>query len=240
MAGFDGPPRAFISPKDAELFFGLFDGVSGYREMAVSRWLLEAGCDVTRCIACVPLTPSELETLGIFGFPVFKDGRPIEPVVLVTRSKSPLRVCDFTPARLTEWRNTLDRFFGRGKGEVSSDPLRVVRAFARHLASTIICYQALGAVNDTLAPDNVTAAGEITDFEWIFVPGIPLPDGTTDVLLDDRQRKEAFYFIDVMIALCEGLEVQVPRTLSQFGLESRDSPTGVKCGFYRQLTLLAN
>lgn len=203
-----GPPWVVLSPKDAELCFGLLDGQSALREVEVSRWLRERGCDVTHCVEAISLSEEDLALIGVRELPRFRDGRKIDPAVLLTQCRSALRVSDWTPRRLVEWRAELEQFFGAEAG--TSDRKALVAAFARHLAGTIRRYHALGAVNDTLAADNVTIAGEITDFEWFYVPEIPLPDGSTDARLSDRQAKEAIYLIDVLLSLCEGLSLDVP------------------------------
>jgi len=41
------------------------------------------------------------------------------------------------------------------------------------------------------------------------VPGVPLPDGWTDSMLFERQMKEAFYYVDVILSLCEGLSTSL-------------------------------
>lgn len=203
-----GPPWVVLSPKDANLCFGLLDGQSARREVEVSRWLRDRNCDVTHCLNAISLSEGDLALIGVRELPRFRDGRKIDPAVLLTQCRSALRVSDWTPRRLLQWQAELEQFFGAEAS--TSDRKAQVDAFARHLAGTIRRYHALGAVNDTLAADNVTIAGEITDFEWFFVPEIPLLDGSTDAGLSGRQAKEAIYLIDVLLSLCEGLSLDVP------------------------------
>ena len=198
-----GPPWVVLSPKDAELCFGFLDGQSARREVEVSRWLRAHDCDVTNCVAAATLSDADLSLVGVQELPRFRNGNMIEPTVLFTQCRSALRVSDWTPRRLAQWLAELEHFFG--SNNAPNDKVSLVTAFARHLATTIRRYHSLGAVNDTLASDNVTIAGEITDFEWFYVPEIPLPDGTTDVRLSERQAKEAIYLIDVLLSLTEGL-----------------------------------
>jgi hypothetical protein len=202
-----GPPWAVLSPKDAELCFGIMDGESARREVQVSNWLRDRKCDVTICLEAVLLSEDDLALIGVHELPRFRNGRLIEPAVLFTQCRSALRVSDWTPRRSAQWQSELQHFFGSDHAAI--DKKSLVIAFARHLAGTIRQYHALGAVNDTLAADNVTIAGEITDFEWFYVPEIPLPDGTTDIRLSERQAKEAIYLIDVLLSLTEGLSLEM-------------------------------
>jgi hypothetical protein len=234
-----GPPWVANSPKDAELYFGLLDSDAGYREWAVSKTINDFGCNSTVCLHCLPLSNLDLNTLGITEPPRFKNGRLINPVALVTRCKTPLRVCDFTPARRKEWLRSVAYFFNSSKSINKNNKKSVAQTFALNLAASIICYQGHGAVNDTLSADNVTVAGEITDFEWIYVPGIHLPDGFTDQILVERQRKEAFYFIDVLISFCDGLDVNV--TISDivtFVTEKYSRHLVESSGFLKQMHFL--
>lgn len=202
-----GPPWAVLSPKDQELCFGVMDGYSALREVQVSYWLRGHNCDVTNCLDVVPLSVEDLAIIGVQEYAKFRNGRLIEPVALVTQCRSALRVSDWTPRLLMQWQRELESFFGAE--QTDNGKHAIVFAFARHLARTIRQYHALGAVNDTLAPDNVTIAGEITDFEWFYVPGIPLPDGTTAINLSERQAKEAIYLIDILLSLTEGLSLDI-------------------------------
>jgi hypothetical protein len=223
-----GPPWAVLSPKDAELCFGIMDAESARREVQVSNWLLERKCDVTSCLEAVLLSEADLALIGIHEVPTFRNGRLIEPAVLFTQCRSALRVSDWTPRRFEQWQRELEHFFG--SSQAVNDKKSLVIAFARHLSRTIRQYHALGAVNDTLAADNVTIAGEITDFEWFYVPNIPLPDGTTDTRLFERQAKEAIYLIDVLLSLTEGLSLDMPiaelaaAALPQYNVEEDATP----------------
>ena len=214
-----GPPWVYVSPKDLQLCFGLLDWISGNREAKVSNWFESNGLFATRVRFCKLLDPDELSLLGLRAPPRFKDGSLVNPCVLVSDAISALRVDDYVPSRHELWKSEFFRL-NTPSGEVGLDPISAAREFAKKIARNIESYQRLGVVNDSLSPDNVTLAGEVTDFEWVYVPGIPLPDGSTDSFLDDRQRKEAVYFIDIMVALCEGLGIAVPiETLASWGLE---------------------
>lgn len=67
------------------------------------------------------------------------------------------------------------------------------------MTETIINYQMHGAVNDNSSPDNVTLAAEVVDFEWFSTIKSSIDDGFINEDIYDRQRKEAFYFIDFLI-----------------------------------------
>lgn len=231
-----GPPWTFLSPKDDQLYFGLMDENSAVRELSVSNWFYEAGIHSTRVLKYEILTEAELAMLDLNQKTTFKNGSEVSPVVLVTQSLSAFRVNDFTPRNHEGW---LNDFYHYNKPSVFStqDIRSFIRTFAEKLVSNIERYQALGGVNDTLSSDNVTLAAEITDFEWVYVPGIPLPDGCTDQCLFERQEKEALYYIDIMLALCEGLSVDITiKELASIGCESLKSDT---IGFSKCLMRIA-
>lgn len=203
-----GPPWTCPSPKDDELYFGLMDCSAALRELAVSRWFEGNNVPSSRVRALHKLTPSELALLGVYSPPVFRSGRLVDPVVLVTEVKAMHRVCDYVPRNHGHWLAEFKRFnCDRSGKNLSID--HGLKVFAQHLAESINYYQSLGAVNDSLSPDNVTIAGEVTDYEWIYVPGVPLPDGWTDSMILERQMKEAFYYVDVILSLCEGLSTSL-------------------------------
>jgi hypothetical protein len=57
-------------------------------------------------------------------------------------------------------------------------------------------------VFDGLFYDNVTLAGEIVDFEWLYVSGIALPDGSTDEMIVERQQKAGVYLTEIGYQMC--------------------------------------
>jgi hypothetical protein len=202
-----GPPWAYNSPKDDQLYFGLLDKKSGLREIAVSDWFQKNEILSTKVIKCVELDRDDLNLLGIKLPPRFKNGIYVEPVALVTESLSQFRVNDFSPAIYPNWLDGFNKLNSAPGNENSSR--EKIKVFCKKIVHSINRYQYLGATNDTLSADNVTLAGEITDFEWVYVPGIPLPDGWTDKQLFERQSKEAAYFIDIILSLCEGLQTSL-------------------------------
>jgi hypothetical protein len=119
------------------------------------------------------------------------------PAVLFTRMASPLRVADFSlldaDARKRHLRELVQ------VGACSED---CVFTFASRLAEQVAFLHRLGGVNDSLEWSNVTTAAEVTDFEWITVPGVALswPDGThidDRASLSERQWKEVVYGTEV-------------------------------------------
>lgn len=233
-----GPPWQYLSPKDPELCFGLLDKISGDREVLVSKMLQEINCLVTNSAVSLPLSPQELRLIGITQPLRFNNRKFIDPVVLFTVSRSRLRICDFTPRLYDEWLKDIHKHHDVLLNYPSSC-YTVLEKFARKLSMTICLYQKAGAVNDSLSPDNVTIAAEVTDFEWFYMPGIPLPDGTEDIFLEARQRKEAFYFIDVLVSLCDGLKINIPiYKLAEYGLQPSESSFNT-CGFLKQLRELS-
>jgi hypothetical protein len=83
------------------------------------------------------------------------------------------------------------------------------------LGRTIGVYHRHDCVNDTLEASNVTLMGEITDFEWFSVPGVPLPDGTEPDMLVERQQKELLYAAEIgqELGALSGTRVSLQSTL---------------------------
>lgn len=230
-----GPPWAFVSPKDDQLFFGLMDRASADREIKVSEWFEQAEIHSTRVRYYIPLNEYELSLVGLKPDVKFKNGTMVDPVVLVTESLAAFRVNDYAPQSHKEWLEEF-KYLNTIKDKRDDTLIFHLNVFAAKLAKSIDTYQFLGAANDTLSADNVTVAGEITDYEWIYVPGIPLPDGSTDIMLKKRQLKEAFYYVDILLSLADGLSINISiREISEIGLKIiAESKTGFADGL-RQL-----
>lgn len=220
-----GPPWVHGSPKDAELIFGLLDEASALRELHVSAWLEQAGITAARCVASTRLLPEELKALGAKLDIQYRSGRQLQPSALMTVASSPYRVADlFSDARepaMLDLRRTCP----------GSTPEQVLRCFGHRVCNSVLRYHRLAAVNDTLSSDNVVVSGEVTDFEWFYVPGIPLPDGTTDQCLEERQHKEGIYLAEVLlqvaIALDIGMSVSAMARLVLGWLAKESPPIGM-------------
>jgi hypothetical protein len=235
-----GPPWVLPSPKDAELVFGLLDGNSASRELLISERLREIGVHATNACHAVPLNEELLRLIGITPDIAFLNGRAVNPVALVVESLSPYRVSDIGPRQIRNWRTEFAKWFCVGESSITENAkLKSIGAFATLLAASIQKIHDAGGVNDTLSADNVTIAGEITDFEWLYVPPIALPDGSTDEMLGARQRKEAIYFVDVLLVLAEGLECDL--TISQAAQMGLDGVRGriKSCAFRDELAKIA-
>jgi hypothetical protein len=226
-----GPPWTYNSPKDDQLYFGLLDKKSGLRELAVSEWFKKNKILSTNVIKCLELDEEDLSLLGLTAAPRFKNGIYVEPVVIVTKSLTEFRVNDFSPAIYNDWLENFNRFNITFDNKILLE--NKIKLFCKKIVDSINTYQNLGATNDTLSADNVTLAGEITDFEWIYVPGIPLPDGWTDKQLFERQSKEAMYFVDVILALCEGLQTRL--TIKEIAAIGLSFCSGVSTPFVEAL-----
>lgn len=183
-----GPIKAYPSPKDKQLYFGLYSLKDGLREFAVSEYLELQKVEATCVHGLATFTPD-------FGCheTFYQDGAPVEPSLLYVKSKSPWRVAD------------LPWLPQQSRAGVISDICNLrgwnqdefVRDFCEHLSKTMARYHQLGCINDSLSADNVTLAGEITDFEWFMAPGHPLPDGSQFEDAPIRRRKEALYAYEI-------------------------------------------
>jgi hypothetical protein len=160
------------------------------------------GIDAARCRECLALDRQELTLLGINPDIRFANGRRIDPVALFTVASSPYRVADLYSdagsAALSDMFRTL----------AANDADTALESFAVRLVTAVVAYQRLGAVNDTLGVENVVVSGQVTDFEWFFAPGIPLPDGSTSERLEERQHKEGFYLAETLLYVASALGLQ--------------------------------
>jgi hypothetical protein len=184
-----GGPRALESPKE-DMVFGLYFDREAQREMAVSS--------VLRTLKQF----SSTEVIGTATFcgdchlPVIMK-REAQPALLYTRCLCPVRVADLAYFSWEERRQAVE-LAASTRGWA---PERYLFEFADVLGCSVAALHDHGGVNDTLEPSNVTLAGEITDCEWIYVPGIATPDGCHDVQLEARQGKELIYGTEVVTHL---------------------------------------
>ena len=194
-----GGASVVTSPKDPGLVFGLYDKKFAEREFEVSKVLNSHGIR-----ACRVLGYGSLEEVSHSN---------VEAAQLFVSTLYPLRVADlsFVPsldirekfvedvARLCKLsKSTLDYF---------------VYWFVESLSGSIIQLHSMGGACDSLTYDNVTLAGELVDFEWLFVPGIPTPDGNADIFIEERQKKAAIYTCEIGFYLANFLDVRI--TISQ-------------------------
>ena len=197
-----GGPRVLVSPKDAELCFGLYDKAAAERELAVSDWLSANGLNAARVLGIAEIDDSRFDAT------VFQNGQPVTPVLLYTSVAYPLRVAD------------LAYFDDQGKDQIIADVSNLngwaetefLERFIYTLSQNVAEFQAAGGCNDTLDPNNVTLAGEITDFEWVGVPDVPLPWGDFNESLVQRRQKEVIYLYDIFIKLAAMLGSAIGHT----------------------------
>jgi len=186
-----GGPRVLNSPKDAELCFGLYDKKSAEREQLVSNWLLQQEIWATRVLGYAKIDDPDLNKIS------FKNGSKINPVLLYTRVKHPLRIMDLAYFNDHE-RELIIQDTSEKYGWSQQN---FVLEFLRILALNVALFHSKGGCNDTLEIGNVTLAAEITDFEWVSVPGVPLLWGDGTQHLNVRKQKEILYLYEIAIQL---------------------------------------
>ena len=81
----------------------------------------------------------------------------------------------------------------------------MLESLAKRAAGVVDIYHWAGAVNDTLNSENISVAGETTDFEWFHAPGIPMPDGSRDENIEARRAKEAVYLVETLVFAARAL-----------------------------------
>ena len=203
-----GPPYFLQSPKDDQLYFGLFDKRDAERELKVSDWLANHGLRTARVAGYVQMTEALIERITGDRPLAFKDGTPLFPVQQYTQTIVPYRVADL--AYFNDAKRLQVTTETAAKCGWSKEPVGFVRDFAAQLADTVLKYHALDCVNDSLTWDNTTLAAEPIDFEWFSVPGILLPDGTDPtIMLAPRQQKEVLYIGEISIQLAALLGISI-------------------------------
>jgi len=198
-----GGPLILKSPKENSLTFGLFEKKLAAREFAVSSRLQSAGVRAGRVIGWHSLEKSSLIVNASID-----DLINAEPALLYTNLIFPLRVADLsylTPEHrilaieeasvLARW-NYINQY-------------DFILNFIRTLTASIDQIHDCGGVFDGLSYDNVTLAAEILDFEWFFLPGLPLPDGSSDQNLYKRQRKSLIYLAEIGYQLASLLNIKL-------------------------------
>lgn len=206
-----GERSVLVSRKDAQLVFGLFGRVDAEREQAVSHWLQTRLLHAARVLGW-----ARVSELGVFENHVdlagtrFLDGTLVDPAILVTLNRVPVRVADLafiTGTARERWLSRACRATGWRRD-------RYALEFAGALGRALAALHLAGATNDTLTWDNVTLAAEWTDFEWLYVPGHPLPDGSTDERLAERQWKSCVDGFEVVDRLATFLGAGAARRLA--------------------------
>lgn len=186
-----GGPAVFLSAKDDELCFGLYDSESARRELAVSQKLEDMGVPATRVLGYATIKNEVLAAAQ------FSNGKLIEPCLLFTQTISPLRVSDLTFFNLAEKIEIISKV-----SEIIGIPVeKYFEWFCSRLGESLGLLHENGGCNDTLDWGNITLAAEITDFEWVFVPGVPLPWGDGFDRLLERREKEVIYAFEVCTRL---------------------------------------
>ena len=190
-----GGPTVLLSTKDDELCFGLYDKESALREISVSQQLESMGVPATRVLGYGQIKNSFLTDAK------YSSGKPINPCLLYTQTISALRVSDlmfFNLDQRVDIISQIAEILG-----VSSE--HFFEWFCLRLGEVLGILHDNGGCNDTLDWGNVTLAAEITDFEWGFVPGVPLPWGDGFKRLPERREKELIYAFEICMRLCHML-----------------------------------
>jgi len=185
-----GSIAVHTSPKDPRLVFGLMGSIEAEREYSVSIQLQNAGILHGQVVAFCSIEDQSLKTY------CFKDGTPVRPAILYTKVICPLRIKDLAWINEPERCDLLCHLFSSNFSLESA-----YKGFVRQLMNSVLLLHDHGGVNDSLHYDNVTVASEIVDLEWLYYPGIALPDGSTNVNLIERQQKEILYVMEI----CQGL-----------------------------------
>jgi tRNA A-37 threonylcarbamoyl transferase component Bud32 len=177
----------------------LYSEKDAIRELAVSRKLEEISCDFPRVLYYRALRDYALpEEFSFLKNVAYSDKTPVDPCILYTSVKSPLRIADLQFFDHREKQEILDFYSTYFLVDISS----YIRAFTEKLGERIGLMHANHFINDSLDYDNITLAAEITDYEWITAPGILLPDGSQgDVIQDERREKELIYALEAVLFL---------------------------------------
>ena len=183
--------KYMVSPKDDELFFGLYDAESAQREYLISQYLVGQKVRVTEVVGYADIR-------HVFSVePFFNNGRAVDPCILYTKVRSVYRVADLaylSPRQINQSISDVCHMEGWS-------PAHFLEAFCYELTKTVGMMHKLGCCNDTLDPNNVTLAAEITDFEWITTPACSLPVAPYYPDIEKRRAKEIVYLFEVCFQL---------------------------------------
>lgn len=192
-----------ISKKDKHLVFGLYGEKDAKREIKVSNYLLESKIRAGKVIGWTRLDHFTVNSNRIDISDIcFSDGSKVYPSLIAYHHIIPVRTADLSFMSHQERTKWIDLTCKSMNWSFES----YLTNFSRTLGMELARLHQLGGTNDTLTWDNITLAAEWTDFEWFYVPGIPLPDGTTCEMIEERQWKsciDAFEVVDKLAALIE-------------------------------------
>ena len=186
-----GPCSYMNSPKDDELFFGIYDADSALREYRNSEYLLNNNIRCTEVVGFADIShyfPLELR---------FNNGKLVNPCILYTKSLSFYRVADLAYLSDAQKLQAILNVC-----QILKWPYELYfQNFSKELTSTIAKMHILGCCNDTLESGNVTLAAEITDFEWVTTPAVQLPVPEYYKNFEHRQAKEIIYLFETLVEL---------------------------------------
>ena len=195
-------PFIMRSRKDQQLTFGLMSLRDAIREAEVNDYLRKTSGTYAKILGFGVLQEiivdnhrKDIQNV------VWTNGESIKPTLLYTLQKSPVRVGDLTCLSDMETRGAIAKA-AKERGWSLKDYLS---HFSKDLGKTIASLHIIGGVNDTLEPGNVTLCAEVTDFEWIYVPGINHPWPDADQYLEVRQSKELVYAVELITILAARL-----------------------------------
>jgi len=203
-----GGPYVFRSRKDDMIMFGLMDEDDAKRELDVSRYLQKINPYAPKILGYKSFGASKtvLEHYDAIINIKHTNGKTVNPCVLYTQYKSPFRMSDIAFYNDTARAEILDFYSGYFK----CAPSEYIYKFARKLAEQIGLYHAKGVINDSLYWDNITLCAEIVDYEWLTVPGMPLPNGqdAEHYIPDERKEKEIVYAIEAILRMAGLLQIK--------------------------------
>lgn len=179
------------SPKESQLVFGLFAKKLAQRELEVSIELERHALRVGRVVGWALLN-SEI----LFENNYKNTTREMEPSLLYTKLIYPLRVADMAYMKYEDRIQAINEA-SKLSGWDCDGPDSYVVKFLETLAITVDKIHCLGGVFDGLFYDNITLACELLDFEWFYMPGYALPDGSSNENINARQKKSLIYMAEI-------------------------------------------
>jgi hypothetical protein len=192
-------PCILRSTKDAKLTFGLYSEKDAVREIQISRRLNEIDGAFAQVLGAARLTVVCVDGMVLDLRELrWSNDELINPCLLYTLQKSPLRVMDLlflSDAELSEAINKACLIKGWEREEYSFQ-------FAKELGKSVASLHRAGGVNDTLEPGNVTLCAEVTDFECVDLPTVASPfEADNELSKDSRRAKEIVYGAEVVTFL---------------------------------------
>lgn len=197
-----GGPKYFLSPTLEELYYGLLPEIYAKKEMKISKALEKENILAGRVIG--------YGLLGNDFAEITVQDELFKPSILYTQMSSPYRIADLMYFDLMQRQSLFRNEYVRCNPDLENSSLEsIFWDFLETLSKTNHTLINLGGINDSLFWDNVTLAGEVVDFEYIFLPGLGVNDSIGHIRLQDRQKQSFIWLFELLFKMVHALQLKI-------------------------------